>query len=233
VLSLLARRIDSVFHTAQLYQKDIERKEVLDCERKRIAKDIHDDIGASMTRLHLLSEMAKNNPADAVKTKQWLEQISETSDKVMQGMNQIVWALDPKNESFEDVIAYIRRYTMEYLDPTPINCYFNLPEEIPDIQLNIQERRNIYLCFRESLNNMIKHSGAKNVYILIKKTSTHFTIEIKDDGEGFDPKAHEVSGNGLTNMKKRMKDIGGRIEISSEIGKGTEMTLTIPTKSKQ
>jgi signal transduction histidine kinase len=221
----------SVFHTARLYQKDIERKQLLGQERTRIAKDVHDDIGASLTRLFMLSEMAKNNLDDQVKTREWLDQISITCRNVTQGMTQIIWALDPKNETFEGVIAYIRQYAFKFLEPTSITCHFDVPEDMPNIKLDIEERRNIYLVFRETLNNIVKHSEASKVWIALRKDDDELFISIKDNGRGFDQENLAKPGNGLVNIKKRMKDIGGQIEIATEPGQGTKTTLTMPMET--
>jgi signal transduction histidine kinase len=252
VLSLLGRRVIALLHTASLYQKDLDRQVMLERERTRISQDMHDDVGASLTRIAILSELAKNNTEITGETRQWLGQISDTSRGVVEEMSQIIWALNPKNDTLEGLITYIRRFVGEYLEPTPVQCSFEFPESLPRLQLSVEVRRNIYLVVREALHNVVKHSGATKVTIgltlrsplalkdltpqpplprergrrdMKPLTSNQFIIIIRDNGKGFDPEKPELPGNGLINMRKRMRDIGGSIHIRSEVGAGTEILL--------
>lgn len=227
VLSLIAKRVIALFHTASLYQKDLDRQLMLERERARISQDMHDDVGASLTRISILSDLAKNKSEITGDTKQWLNQISDTSRGVMEEMSQIIWALNPKNDTLEGLVAYIRRFANEYLEPTMVNCIFSLPENLPNQSLSVEVRRNVYLVVREALHNVVKHAGATKVLISLHINTPGFQVLIKDDGAGFDLGNLEFPGNGLINMNKRMKDIGGSFKISSEPGKGTEIELGI------
>jgi signal transduction histidine kinase len=225
VLSLIAKRVIALFNTASLYQKDLDRQLMLERERARISQDMHDDVGASLTRISMMSELVKNMTGIREDARQWLGQISGTSRGVMEEMNQIIWALNPKNDNLEGLVTYIRRFAFEYLEPTPLECVFELPAEIPDLALSVEVRRNVYLVVREALHNVVKHSGAKKVQISLLMKEHGFRILIKDNGHGFDPDKLEFPGNGLVNMKKRMNDIGGEIVIRSIVGEGTEIEL--------
>jgi signal transduction histidine kinase len=142
-------------------------------------------------------------------------------------MDQIIWALNPKNDNLEGLASYIRRFASEYLEPTSIECVFDFPEEMPDKALSVEARRNIYLVVREALHNVVKHSGATRVDLRLAVEDLRFTISIKDNGNGFDMEKLDFPGNGLMNMKKRMDDIGGEIVIKSEPGSGSEIELII------
>jgi signal transduction histidine kinase len=230
VLSLLAQRVVALLHTAGLYQKDLDRQLMLERERARISQDMHDDVGASLTRISILSELAGNNGDNSPQTKQWLLQISETSREVMEEMSQIIWALNPRNDTLQGLVAYLRRYAFEYLEPTPVNCTFELPENLSSLAMSVEVRRNIYLSVREALHNVVKHSGAQKLNISLQMEEHQFSIVIKDDGNGFDTEKLEYTGNGLVNMKKRMMDIGGEFRINAEYGTGTELKLIVPLK---
>jgi signal transduction histidine kinase len=230
VLSLIAKRVIALFQTANLYQKDLDRQLMLERERARISQDMHDDVGASLTRISILSDLAKNKPDITGETRQWLGQISDTSRSVMEEMSQIVWALNPKNDTLEGLVAYLRRFANEFLEPTTVNCTFDLPEELPKKALSVEIRRNIYLVVREALHNVVKHSGAARVDIRLSIVDGRFSISIRDDGKGFDPEKLELPGNGLVNMKKRMNDIGGEVVIKSEPGFGTGIELIVSLK---
>jgi signal transduction histidine kinase len=227
VLSLIAKRVIALFHTAALYQNDIDRQLMLERERARISQDMHDDVGASLTRISMMSDLVKNRTDVGDGARQWLGQISDTSRGLMEEMSQIIWALNPKNDNFEGLVAYIRRFAFEYLEPTPIICVFDLPEGIPDSPLSVEVRRNVYLVVREALHNVVKHSGAMKVRVNLDMNEHGFRIRIKDDGKGFDPGKLEFPGNGLINMKKRMNDIGGELGIISETRAGTEIQILV------
>jgi signal transduction histidine kinase len=200
---------------------------MLERERARISQDMHDDVGASLTRISILSDLARRKDDVTGETKQWLGQISDTSRSVMEEMSQIIWALNPKNNTLEGLVAYLRRFVNEYLEPTTINCSFDLPEPSPVRALSVEVRRNIYLVVREALHNVVKHSGATEVLISMKVNEHGFRITVKDDGNGFDPDKMEFPGNGLVNMRKRMKDIGGKLLIRSKTEEGTEILLDV------
>jgi signal transduction histidine kinase len=168
VLSLIAKRVIALFHTANLYQKDLDRQLMLERERSRISQDMHDDVGASLTRISILSDLAKSKTEISGEAKQWLGQISETSREVTQEMSQIIWALNPKNDTLEGLVAYIRRFVNEYLEPTELTCTFDFPREISVRALSVEVRRNIYLVVREAMHNIVKHSGASQVWISMK-----------------------------------------------------------------
>jgi signal transduction histidine kinase len=231
VLSLIAKRVIALFQTAALYQKDLDRQLMLERERARISQDMHDDVGASLTRISILSELAKNKDDLTGETKKWLGQISDTSRGVMEEMSQIIWALNPKNDTLEGLIAYLRRFANEFLEPTTIKCSFDLPEILPVRALSVEMRRNVYLVVREALHNVVKHSGASRVdirlSIFVRQLADRFSISIKDNGKGFDPGKLEFPGNGLVNMRKRIMDIGGEIIIRSGIDTGTEIEIEV------
>jgi signal transduction histidine kinase len=230
VLSLLSRRIISLFQTASLYQNDLERQLMLERERYRIAEAMHDDVGASLTRITILSEMAASDCSNPEQTKQWLGKISLASREVVQDMNEIIWALNPKNGTLEELITFLHRFAFEYLGPTPVSCLFNLPEDLPVKMLSVQSRRNVYLSVKESLNNIVKHASAKKAEILVTINQDMLMISIKDDGTGFDPEKLDHPGNGLPNMMKRMEEIGGEFNLNSKTGQGTKTLLIAPLK---
>jgi len=230
VLSLIAKRVIALFNTAGLYQKDLDRQLMLERERARISQDMHDDVGASLTRISILSDLAKNKTEITGDARQWLGQISDTSRGVMEEMNQIIWALNPKNDTLEGLVAYLRRFIYEYLEPTTAKCTFELPESLPNKALSVEVRRNVYLVVREALHNVVKHAGASKVIISMKMNEHGFRIMIRDDGKGFDHDSLEFPGNGLINMKKRMNDIDGGFLLQSKTGEGTLIELVVLLK---
>ena len=192
-------------------------------ERNRISTDMHDELGSGMTHIRLMSELAKskmkqNTPAE-------IEKISQSADDVLNKMNAIIWSMNSKNDSLGNLISYIRAYATEYLEGTSVKCQVSIPNEIPEKELSGDKRRNIFLCVKETLNNMLKHSGATELVIDIL-TDGMLSIRIHDNGRGIDLHKIRQFGNGLQNIKRRMESIGGEFAIKNS--NGTETILTLP-----
>ncbi len=192
-------------------------------ERNRISTDMHDELGSGMTHIRLMSELAKSKMKQNTPTE--IEKISQSADDVLNKMNAIIWSMNSKNDSLGNLISYIRAYSTEYLEGTPVNCNVSIPHEIPEKELTGDKRRNIFLCVKETLNNMLKHSGATELAIDILADGI-LTIRIHDNGRGIDLQKIRQFGNGLQNIKRRMESIGGDFEIKNN--NGTETILTLP-----
>lgn len=192
-------------------------------ERNRISTDMHDELGSGMTHIRLMSEIAKNKMKQ--NTPPEIEKISQSADDILNKMNAIIWSMNSKNDSLGNLISYIRAYAIEYLDGTSVKCKVTIPEYIPDHQLGGDKRRNIFLCVKETLNNMLKHSQANELTIDIV-ADTSLAIKISDNGVGIDLQKIRQFGNGLQNIDRRMKSIGGYFEIKNN--NGTETILMLP-----
>ncbi len=206
-------------------QRIIEQQKAVEEERARISKDMHDDIGSGLSNIAIMSELLKNkiiNDAELIKN---VNRISNTAGDLVDSMSQIVWAMNPQNDTLENLMAYIREFSLDYFDGFDINCIIDFPDEIKHVRLSQQERRNIFLIVKETLNNTLKYAEAANVFIKFKYLEDSCMIEICDDGKGFDTSTTHRFGNGLINMKKRMEDIGGKYIIHSKIAEGTKTEI--------
>jgi signal transduction histidine kinase len=192
-------------------------------ERNRISADMHDELGSGMTAIRLMSEIAKNKMKENTPVE--IERISRSADDILNKMNAIIWSMNSKNDSLGNLISYIRAYATEYLEGTPVKCTVNVPDIIPEQELSGDKRRNIFLCVKETLNNMLKHSRANTLTIDIIANGM-LKIKIHDDGIGIDMQNIRQFGNGLQNINRRMKSIGGDFKI--ENNNGTESVLTLP-----
>jgi signal transduction histidine kinase len=190
-------------------------------ERNRISADMHDDLGAGMTTIRLYSELAKRRIGDKVIPE--IEKISSSANELLEKMNAIIWSMSSSNDSLGNMIAYIRSYSLEYFEDTGINCHITIPENLPNIVVSGTIRRNVFLVVKESLNNIVKHSGATEVHITLAKVPDGLKLFIQDNGKGIDFEKLRQFGNGLKNMKKRMNDLG--IEFTIENSNGTLTTL--------
>jgi signal transduction histidine kinase len=192
-------------------------------ERNRISTDMHDELGSGMTAIRLMSEIAKNKMKE--NTPQEIEKISQSADDVLNKMNAIIWSMNSKNDSLGNLISYIRLYALEYLEATQIDCKVNIPEYIPEVELTGDKRRNIFLCVKESLNNVLKHSKCTALKIDITVNS-QLMIRIHDNGIGINLGNVRQFGNGLQNIERRMESIGGNFHIQKD--NGTVTTLKLP-----
>lgn len=192
-------------------------------ERNRISADMHDELGAGMTAIRLMSEIARNRmKEDAPKE---IDKISQSANDLLNKMNAIIWSMNSGNDTLDNLVSYIRAYSLEYFDGTEINCRVKTPELIADQKLPGDKRRNIFLCVKETLNNALKHSQASEITINIE-TGNELEITISDNGIGVDLQNLRQFGNGLQNISRRMKSIGGVFKI--ETNNGTITTLTLP-----
>lgn len=201
----------------------LEKKQAIEKERTRIATDMHDDLGAGLSTIRFLSEKVKRNTFSEV-TKNDAEKIVTNSNDLVQKMNEIIWAMNEKNDTLEDLLFYTRAYAAEYCEENNLSCETRLPEKIPPVVVNGELRRNVFLTVKESLHNIVKHAGAEKV-TLDFIVDTSLVITVKDNGQGFSVNTTD-SGNGLRNMKKRIESINGIFEIVSN--NGVLIKLIIP-----
>ena len=193
-------------------------------ERERISADIHDELGSGMTTIRLMSEIAKNKLKENVPVE--VEKISNSANEVLNKMNAIIWSMNSSNDTLDSLISYIRAYSIEYFDATPIECKVKMPDIIPFKEITGDKRRNIFLCVKETLNNTLKHSKATKVIINIE-TGPRLKIQIADNGAGIDPEKISRFGNGLKNIERRMKAIGGTYSITNNNGTITKLELPL------
>jgi signal transduction histidine kinase len=193
-------------------------------ERERISADIHDELGSGMTTIRLMSEIAKNKLKENVPVE--VEKISSSANEVLNKMNAIIWSMNSSNDTLDSLISYIRAYSIEYFDATPIECKVKRPDIIPFKEITGDKRRNIFLCVKETLNNTLKHSKATKVTINIE-TGQKLKIHIADNGAGIDPEKISRFGNGLKNIERRMKAIGGTYSIANSNGTITKLELPL------
>jgi len=216
----------------------LERQRVVERERTRIARDIHDDLGASLTRITMLSLSAReelDNPPQAA-TK--LDRIYGTARELTQSLAEIVWAINPRHDTLDSLANYLGKFAQDFLGTAGIRCRLQLPLELPSWPLTADVRHNLFLAFKESLNNVVKHARATEVQVSLNVEATGFVLSAKDDGCGFNlgPAAgqpasdHAGRGNGLANMRQRLNEIGGQCEIQSAPQTGTTVTFRVPIK---
>ncbi len=203
----------------------------LEQERLRISQDMHDEVGASLTEIALLSELTKKDIEERHETMIHAQQISDKVAEVIDTFSQIIWALNPKNDTLDNLIAHVRHYVVRYLGMTPIRCIFDIPEAIPPLHVSAEARRNLFLVVKEAVHNVVKHSKASEVRISMTMNSEAMEINIADNGEGFSLEEREGTGNGLGTMRRRIEDLRGRFLLESNHLLGSIVKISLPLGS--
>ena len=217
----------------------IERQRDIEHERARIAQDIHDDLGAHLTRITMLSESARGELDNSTQTAGELNQIYDTARELTRSMDEIVWAVNPKHDTLESLTSYLEKFAQDLLATAGIRCRLDLPVQFPEWRLTAEVRHNVFLAFKEALHNVVRHAAATEVCIVLALNKSAFELTIADDGRGFtcdekNPPADDPgrfsSGNGLENMNRRLREIGGGCEIQAAPGQGTKVIFAVPLK---
>jgi signal transduction histidine kinase len=214
----------------------MEHESVLERERARIAQDIHDDLGASLTRISMLSESASEDLEDRPRAAASLGQIYLTARDLTRAMDEIVWAVDPHHDTLESLTNYVERFAHDFLSAANIRCRLDPPAGVPELSVRSEIRHGLFLAFKEILNNAVKHSGASEVRVAFEFKPDGFVLTVADNGGGFDSanlaaapvRDRLMAGYGIPSIRKRLQQIGGRVEIQSQPGQGTRVALFIP-----
>jgi signal transduction histidine kinase len=241
--------------TTRRLRRRLERLEwqrAIEGDRGRIARDIHDDLGAGLTQITLLSELARRESPHEMEAH--LVQISDTARELTQAVDEIVWAVNPRQDTLDGLVNYICQFAQEYLTVAGILCRLDVPGHLPPLPLSADVRHNLFLAVKEALNNIVKHAQAREVRLRLIQENGRLTFVIEDDGRGFDAAATLVAGaaapvpatetergvgapasggsrgsgrNGLANLASRLAAVGGQCSISSEPGRGTRVELNV------
>lgn len=195
--------------------------------RNKIARDLHDDIGSTLSGIKLFSSMAQNKLAqEKSQATAIVERIGERSEKMIEAMSDIVWSINPVNDSLENMLVRMRQYAAEMLESKNITYQFKADRRMIKIKLSLEARKDVYLIFKEAINNAVKHSDCNQVIIELKLVRKNFEMIVSDNGNGFT--IGNANGNGLENFKERAKNLGGKMDVSSKQGEGTSIKLSVP-----
>ena len=217
----------------------IATQQAMERERMRIARDMHDEIGSKLTKISFMTERAKRELQGQDTVARKLDSIAGTSRDLLQTLDEIVWAVNPHNDTLEHLAAYLGQYATEYLQNTAVECELHIPRGLPHHPLSAEARHNLFLAFEESLNNALKHGRATRVQVNMRLETSRFDITIQDNGRGFDsvavvfpPNESDAAAgkgrNGLRNMRQRLDLLGGHCTIQSRPGHDTTVILSVP-----
>ncbi len=212
----------------------LQQQHAIERDRARIAKDIHDDVGAGLTQITLLTELARREPEQ---TGANLGRISDSARKLTKAMDEIVWAVDPQHDTFDGLLDYISAYAEDFLRVAGIRYRMDLPAQLPSARVDAELRYNLFLALKETLNNIVKHAKATEVWLRLRLEPKSFTLIIEDNGQGLPGvsgqrelnlgKERITSGSGLANLEKRLEAVGGHCKIHSAAGAGTRVEMSV------
>jgi signal transduction histidine kinase len=213
--------------------EQLERQHELERERARIAQDLHDDLGAGLTEIGLLGGLLQKSSATSPRERQGIERIVRRCRDLVTALDEIVWAVNPRNDSTSSLTSYLARYAQGFLEPTSIRCRLEIAEMDSQYPLNSEQRHNVFLAFKEALTNVARHSGASEVRIRIfLENKSRLVVCIEDNGHGLPPEVRE-SADGLINLRKRLASVGGDCDITSGQNGGVVVRMSLPAVSVQ
>lgn len=211
--------------TRRLQQKmeQLARQQAVERERARIAKDIHDDLGANLTLIAVLGDLARHEKAG-----ERIQKMASTARQAVKSLDEIVWAVNPRNDTLAHLLDYTGQYAVDYLRAAGVRCLLDVPEHTPQREVPSNVRHNLFLVVKEALQNVVKHAQATAVWLRISATGQGLRVVIEDNGRGFESVTENALTDGLRNMRQRMDEIGGIYRIQSRVGQGTEIIVELP-----
>jgi len=225
-VAVVVRRV-----TSQRLRRKLEllhQQQQIERERARIARDLHDDLGAGLTEISLTSVVAKNPALPETESRACLQEIDERARELVQRLDEIVWAVNPRNDSPVSLALYCCQYAKQLLQPLGLACRFDLQPDLPELELTSEQRYSFFLAFKESINNVARHARASELHLAIHAEPGSLRFLIEDNGCGFAAGAELAGADGLRNIRERIERMGGHCEIASQSGQGTRVFLCVP-----
>jgi signal transduction histidine kinase len=207
----------------------LEKESAVATERARIAQDIHDEVGVSLTKISKLSGLMELNEKVSEANAATRQAIAETARDTIRAMDEIVWAINPRNDTLQEMADYLVYLTKDLLGSTHIACKLEVPLNLPDVPVATEVRHSIFMVVKEALNNAVKHAAPREIRLGLDVTENEISIIVADNGAGFRLDRAAGVGNGLENMQKRMNAIGGGVAFSTQLGQGTSVRFYVPT----
>jgi signal transduction histidine kinase len=204
----------------------LEQQHLVERERIRIARDIHDEMGANLTRISLASQLAKLDLPET--SSKHIDQIAEAAQEAVESLDEIVWAINPRCDTLPSLIEYLSQYAVNFFTTAGISYELDVPCELPLYVLTAEMRHHLFLAVKEAFTNVVKHAKASKVYFQIKMEKYTVFIIIKDNGKGFNSGGKKTGANGLNNMAERLHEMGGECNVKTHINDGTSVVFRLP-----
>jgi signal transduction histidine kinase len=204
----------------------LEQQRSIERERTRIAQDLHDDLGASLTEISMLAAASGHKPAGAAANGDPLTEIAHRSNNLVRAMDEIVWAVNPRHDSVVSLAEYLSAYARDFLETAGIRARLDVQRGLPSLPLKPDQRHELFHAVKEAIRNAARHSQATEVWLRIQVANRRLIVRVEDDGRGID--ASSAEGNGLHNMRERLTRLGGSFQIRNGGAKGTTVELNVP-----
>jgi signal transduction histidine kinase len=211
-----------------LERQRAERQREIERERARVAHDLHDDLGARLTEVNMLSSLVKSPATSEAEKQRYLDELGITAGRMVTSLDEIVWAVNPRNDTVSSLASYFSSYAQRLLELASVSCGLDVAEELPDYPLEPRFRQELFFAFKEALNNVVRHAGATQVWLRISLAGGQLVVIVADNGRGFELRSRQVAADGIANMHERLKAIGGECRISVEAQKGTTVRFQAP-----
>jgi signal transduction histidine kinase len=216
---------------ARVQMQRLELERAMERERTRIARDIHDDLGARLTMISMLSDAAEREAHQGKTINDYVHNIRAAAREMFAQLDETVWAVNPHNDRLDRLAEYIIQYTERFFRHTPIRCRIKVSGDVPATMIAAEQRHNLFLAIKEALNNAARHSGAKEIQVEIAYADPVLAVSVRDNGIGFAAAEGEALGHGLNNMRSRLENLGGRFELQTQPGQGTTIRLEFDTRA--
>jgi signal transduction histidine kinase len=209
-------------------RQQAERRREMEQERARVAHDLHDDLGAGLTEVNMLTALVKSQTTSPPEKERYLTELTETARRMVTSLDEIVWAVNSRNDTIASLASYFGSYAQRLLDLAGVACGLDIDEELPEHPLDPKFRQEVFFAFKEALTNVVRHARATQVWLRISVRNGRLAVAVADNGRGFDLTARHAGSNGLASMKERLNRLGGECEMESVAGKGTTVRFTAP-----
>jgi signal transduction histidine kinase/ligand-binding sensor domain-containing protein len=231
-LALLGAVVATVHYVStQKLQRQLaamKQEEELEKERSRIARDLHDQLGANLMQVAMLADLAESDKDQPAEVESHAQQIAGTARETTRALDEIVWAVNPLNDTLDSLVTYICKYAQEYFELAGVRYRVDVPDDLPRTPLPPEVRHNIFLAAKEAVNNVVKHAQATEARLRLKLAADHFVLEVEDNGRGLGASKSKTGRNGLRNMRQRLEDVGGSFSISPAPERGAVARFTVP-----
>jgi signal transduction histidine kinase len=230
-VALLRRKVEQ--RTAQLKQEIeqrqlVEQNHAVELERTRVARDLHDELGAGLTEVGLLGSLANTPAVETEERNRYLNQITQMARSLVTSLDEIVWAVNPHYDSLPSLVSYFSLYAESFLNLAGIMCRLRVAENIPAFPLDSKQRHGIFCVFKEAINNVVRHADASEVQIAFEIVKGKLVLSVVDNGCGFEFVPDSPGKDGLISLRQRMRELGGGCEINSQPGFGTTVRISLP-----
>jgi signal transduction histidine kinase len=213
--------------------RQLEQQNAIERERGRIAKDMHDELGSNLTRILMLGQRILDDASRPAELEVHAQKIVTSARATVQSLDEIVWAVNPENDTLDELVGYLNQYASQFFDGTNIRYRLEMPRNLSSQTFPAEIRHNLFLIIKEALNNALKHSQASEVRVGVNEAGGTLEISVADNGQGFTPGERSRKGNGLENMRKRVAEMNAEFQLHTVPGQGTQLKFIITLNSSK